>query len=256
MTDWKHRFQGGGFGLLLLETDLREPERFILDFAGEAARRMPSAFQGDTPAVFFRVRYVPPYEQFQELRRLILAVRAHTGLNSAFCGVVGLDLSEWRGHENEEYLTIVLKYLADCGRKWLILAPCCGYREDELARLQRACLPYLSARRERMMVFEIEGLTQRLTDFFLERAVLLDASGARLLATALCDQRLADYRSIHLIERTAEDVMESYANLREKKGRITRKGIEAYLADEQCGLCMLAGCKLIEGDRNEQSLSL
>ena len=50
----------------ILDTDVAEAEELMRQVGAKALSCAPDAFRGDVPAVFFRLRYTPPYEPFQE----------------------------------------------------------------------------------------------------------------------------------------------------------------------------------------------
>ena len=60
--------------------------------------------------LIFCPRYVPPYEQFTEIKRLqlVLQKKALEAREGVF-----ICLGEWTAHKNEEYFEIFLKYLHD-----------------------------------------------------------------------------------------------------------------------------------------------
>lgn len=67
----------------------------------------------EVPAVFpFKLFYSPPYSKFYGLQNFQLQTRYQPFRTSPRKeAVVILDLSEWLGHEQEDYLTYFLKYL-------------------------------------------------------------------------------------------------------------------------------------------------
>ena len=78
-----------------------------------AARKLA----GDNDAVIFKLGYTPPYEKFEELKRLQLKTK-DIDLFSIGKSYIIMDISEWVGHENEEYFVITMKFLHDHAYKW------------------------------------------------------------------------------------------------------------------------------------------
>ena len=112
--------------------------------AEQAFQKHPERFRGRQPYAFCRVRYVPPCERFPELRRLILCVKEVTGLRAEFRGIMAAEVSEWLGREEEEYFTVLLKYLydhRDIWQGWLVVRNC---PERQMARFLSACALYLT----------------------------------------------------------------------------------------------------------------
>lgn len=125
-------------------TDLTEPEALVERLAEQAFQKHPERFRGRQPYAFCRVRYVPPCERFPELRRLILCVKEVTGLRAEFRGIMAAEVSEWLGREEEEYFTVLLKYLydhRDIWQGWLVVRNC---PERQMARFLSACALYLT----------------------------------------------------------------------------------------------------------------
>ena len=113
-------FGKGLHQLSVVSTDLTEAESLIKILAEEEKKRTPQAFAGNEPCVYFKLPYVPPCDPFKELRRLILRIRENTGLRANFRGVVAIEVSDWIGHEREEYFTVLLKYLYDHRAFWML----------------------------------------------------------------------------------------------------------------------------------------
>ena len=66
----------------------------------------------DRPVIHHKLSYVPVYEKFEELKKFQLKVRNSAGaFGKRICAAI--DISEWIGHENEEYFVISMKYFHD-----------------------------------------------------------------------------------------------------------------------------------------------
>lgn len=62
--------------------------------------------------VHHKLFYVPPYNDFKELKALQVKLReSDYGMGRKVC--CAIDISEWIGHEDDEYFIITLKYLHD-----------------------------------------------------------------------------------------------------------------------------------------------
>jgi len=71
---------------------------------------------GGKNSVFFKLGYVPPYEEFRELKQLQLRTK-NADLFGGDAYII-MDLSEWVRHETEEYFSVTMKYLHDQSYKW------------------------------------------------------------------------------------------------------------------------------------------
>ena len=71
-------------------------------------------FVGDKPYICYRLPYSLPYKEFEGIRQFQLETkyRPFEDGTEAF-KYAGIELSEWVGHEDEEYLELFMKYLHD-----------------------------------------------------------------------------------------------------------------------------------------------
>ena len=68
----------------------------------------------DRNCLIFRLPYTPPYEKFPGIRAFQAAARFHPFQDEAVrARTAVVDLREWLGHEQEEYLEIFMKFLHD-----------------------------------------------------------------------------------------------------------------------------------------------
>lgn len=235
-------FRPGLHRLRVVITDLAESEALIQQLAQDARAAHPEAFAGKAPCVYFKMPYVPPYETFRELRRLILRIRENTGLRAHFRGIVAIEVTEWLGHESEEYFTVLLKYLYDHRELWqeaLVLNSGTAVQHQHFAR---ACAGYITPQVFDAGLFSrpdrLRAVIRR--EFArLERTITRDA--AEILTTALADPNLRHARSQTLIRRTAEEL--SAGSGRESIGA---DAVRDYLTDPESMLAMLAGKPLCD----------
>lgn len=76
----------------------------------DAARETLDSFAEGGRILEFTLPYAPPYEAFDGIRELQLAVRRMGAFPPE---ALALDLTEWVGHEEEEWLEITAMYLHD-----------------------------------------------------------------------------------------------------------------------------------------------
>lgn len=236
-------FGKGLHQLSVVSTDLAEAESLIKALADAEKQRAPHTFAGQESCVYFKLPYVPPCEQFKELRRLILRIRENTGLRANFHGVVAIEVSEWIGHEREEYFTILLKYLYDHRSYWRIATVLNGCTPNQINRYVSCCSKYITPRSFSINVFgDHDTLCNLIHNEFTRQNKRITQEAADLLATALARQELKDAKSLTLIERTAEEVI----YLCEYNQVATIETIREYLLDPCSTLTMMAGMPLFE----------
>lgn len=69
---------------------------------------------GEQPCVFYKLSYTPPYKEFLGIRQFQLEgrYRPFEDRTQEF-KYAAIDLSEWEGHETEEYLELFMKFVHD-----------------------------------------------------------------------------------------------------------------------------------------------
>ncbi len=222
--------------ICILDMDITEPEILVRKIAEACAEKHPEYFNCDTSYVFYRLRYMPPYEKFEELRNLIVRISQATGLRSEYHGFICVDPSEYKGHEEEEYFTAVLKYLFDHGANCMVMLVCCQYTEQEMGILANTCMKTLktfSISKERIHLFDHENLCKLINASFRENKVPIDSSTAHLIAETLLSPELESYRSLQLIEALPREI------------QCGGTDVETYFKNPDSPLCMMAGHPLV-----------
>ena len=236
-------FGKGLHQLSVVSTDLTEAEALIKVLADKEKNRVPHTFAGKGSCVYFKLPYIPPCDPFKELRRLILRIRENTGLRANFHGVIAIEVSEWIGHEHEEYFTVLLKYLYDHRTFWRIATVLNGCTPNQINRYLSCCSKYITPHLFTINVFgDHDTLCSLIHNEFTQQNRRITQEAADLLATALTRQELKDARSLTLIERTAEEV--SY--ICEYNQVATIDTIREYLLDPYSTLTMMAGMPLFD----------
>lgn len=230
LTDWP--------GLIVIETDLRESEALMHRLAAEAAREQPEAFAGREPCVYLRLRYVPPYGAFEELRRLILRLREAAGLRADYRGVVALEATSWLGHEQEEYFTVLLKYLYDHNTHWRTAMILQEHTPAGIRRFLTACAAYITPRHVPLRIFsDRKWLDRVLQESFERRGYILQPDARALLTEEMTRTELEKARGTALLDRITRELICSADTCR----RITREQVSKYLDDPGSAPSMLMG---------------
>ena len=128
---------------VFLITGMEENERFAKELVQTQMKVTPERFDGVFPIVYQKMLYTAPFEKFHGLRQLASQIRDATGLRACYCGIVGLDLTDWFGHEQEEYLKITFKFLHDHRQMWKILFTVGDADVSKIQRMMITAAPYL-----------------------------------------------------------------------------------------------------------------
>ena len=231
----------------ILATDIIEPEILIRILAADTKKTYPDLFKGETPQVFYRMRYVPPYETFQEIRKLILQIRNATGIRSMFNGVIAIDVSEYKGHEEEEFFIVLLKYLYDNSQGCKILLVCSQYTEKEIGRLFSICSRFFPVQIEKFNLYDTEHLKNLIKSSFKEHDQKISSDNVELIADILeCDD-LTPYRTLQLIDRVLEELHLRELSTDRTLGDDLHTSIKKYFRDSYSPICLLAGHALLSG---------
>lgn len=249
--------------ICLLDTDINEPELLVRTIAFSAYKEQQKLFLGDSPYVFVRLRYTPPYEKNMELKKLITQIHKAAGLRSEFRGIIFIDPSEYRGHEGEEFFVILLKYLYDNAANCSIIMTCCQYSDSELSRLFNSCMRFFPVFKKRIYLFNRSSLVSLLDFSFREAGITCDPPAIRLIAELLESPMLRDYRNLQLIRRipfeiSRQSIVEKRQALADPFHRhaatptVSRQDVEDYFRRPDSIICMMAGHALVSRTTKEK----
>lgn len=172
-----------------------------------------------------------PFERFEGLRQLVLKTRDAAGLNACYQGITALDLSEWLGHEQEEYLQISLKFLHDHRRDWRVLFTFGAAGPDRILRMMQAAAPFLRPSIRQLQLFRNEALLQ--SYLTAQSPVLLQPRACALLSKTLMASPAL--HNCALVLQILEDLSSCHS-------RITCRSVQDYLTSPG-SLAALLGCQ-------------
>lgn len=234
-----HPFNLGKRIMTIIRTDLKESEELITRLAWKERKDFPGFFAGENACVYYKLPYTPPCDRFEGLRNMICAIREKTGLRADFRGVVAIEATEWLGHEQEQYFEAVVKYMADHPGNWCWILNQCTQAQER--SFEAACKRFCVTRRERLDLFSQEAvLAGILEGLFASCDKCLTPEAGETLARALMDKRLVRSRSLDLLSRVTEEMLD----LADKAPQITREQVQEYLSDWDSTPVMLAGKQL------------
>ena len=225
--------------LTILQTDVSEPELLFRRMALDKLDTRKQFGKAENNYVFFRMKYERPDQDFTGLRKLILAIRGKTGMRSRFEGIVGIDITAWKGHESEEYFQILEKYLYDNGDKWWLVFICSNYSDQEFNELRYNCVNYFVIEREQAYVYETDYLNRCIKDALSSFSATAEEAGIRHLGDILRSEKMRNFRSIQMIRRIVYELCTSIDSTENKM--ITDQMIRNYLTDPLCILNILTG---------------
>ncbi|MBE6765354.1 MAG: hypothetical protein IJP10_05415 [Clostridia bacterium] len=190
--------------------------------------------------IYYKSRYTPPFERFCELRNLQLLVKDLDDINAD--NTIAVDLSEWIGHESDEYLTVMLKFLHDQRDHWKYIFTVGDHRREEVTKLYIKLKTYLAGHIIEDTTFTNEdGLKQ-----YLVSECRLSGRVAGELAKLFFTKELREYRSYEMLDSVLLE-------LRNRSGgaTVTLSVLDGYLADGESLLCLLLGRKPAKEAKHE-----
>lgn len=202
-------------------------------------RHFPADFFGTSPGVLFKMPYVPPYGSFT-LCRLQDRIREETGLNAIFQGVVALEISEWIGHEQDEFFTVLLAFLADHKQYWRYLFLAGEQPQATLDKARRVIACYLKTKCYELPLFRDQaGVEGYLLQLFNNLDLHTDRKALRPLAALFL--REPNLRDPVLMESIARDISRLAA-----PGNVMDEALlKAYTSDKTSLLYCLLGDKCL-----------
>jgi len=219
----------------ILLSGLVENELILKLLGHKLSQRYPRDFAGETAIVYCKVGYVSPFDKFVEIKKIISAVNSKTGLRKEFKGIVALDLKEWLDHYEDEYLTILLKFLHDkLEDGWKYVFTFGSANEYEIKPLLRLIARYLNP-----LVMSYYPLRDKdLINTMIKGA----GRGKNIHIEEKAINRLMDGLNMEF-EKTLD--VESIRNIlidmigRSNKETITIKDVESYMDDKYSLLNLL-----------------
>lgn len=217
-------------------------EDFVLLLSGISDNdRFVKGYTGSDHPIYYKSRYTPPFEQFRELKNLLLLVRDMDDISAE--NTIAVDLSEWIGHEQEEYLTVMLKFLHDQRDHWRYIFTVGSCGRTEVTRLYIKLKTYLTGCiiEDRTFMGRDELKNYLVTNHHMQR-------GAAAVFAGLFLSR--DFRT----ERGYEILEGIIAELEHFTGgkRIGMAALRDYLSRGDSLMCLLMGRTInIEEEKHE-----
>ena len=208
---------------VLLALSGRDASRETLDSLSEGGRILETALP-----------YAPPYESFEGIRDLQLAVR-RMGAFPPEC--LALDLTEWIGHEEEEYFEITAMYLHDHRDLWNYVFLVREREAGDCAALFFTLRAFLAGElREDRTFADRETFAAYLTERFPVERSAADRLASVLTKPTPQARMLRSYPRVNaLMEELARD------------GRITDARVFEAVRDPASVLHLIAGREVLSG---------
>lgn len=149
-----------------------------------------------------KLEYVPPYEEFKGIRKLQekLFASQYVKGRTVSCSV---DISEWIGHEDEEYFILVLKYLHDHRSRINCVFTVGKHTENEARYIYFRLRCYLRGSVTSDLTFRsVSALSTYI------RGKGFSHGSAQLLAELIMDDRMSELRSYPVTDLICDEARE------------------------------------------------
>ena len=216
------------------------PFVFLALSGRDASRQTLDCLAGGGRILEFTLPYAPPYEAFDGIRELQLAVR-RMGAFPPEC--LALDLTEWVGREEEEYFEITAMYLHDHRDLWRYVFLVREREAGDCAALFFTLRAFLEGEFCEDRTFaDRENLAAYLTERF---PAAVERSAADRLASILMKPN-AQARMLRSYPRV-DALMEELA----RDGKITEAGVLEAVRDPASVLHLIEGREIETEPRRE-----
>ncbi len=206
-------------------------ENFVMLITGIADNdRLVKRVTGEERPIYYKSRYVPPCETFNELRLMLLLVKSMADINGE--NTIAIDLSEWIGHEQDEYLTVMLKYLHDQRDHWRYIFTVADHSRSEAAKLYIRLKTYMTGSIVEDKTFmSMPGLEE-----YLVSEKKLGREVAAELAGRFFSREFKGSRSYEILDGVLAELKAL------STGRtVTFRALRDYLSREDSLMCLLLG---------------
>jgi hypothetical protein len=228
--------------LIFLVTEMKDNDKIVNSVSEQTYANNPGIFEGTDPYAYYKMKYVPPYDSFGELRQLILRIKNSTGLRYEFKGIIAIDLFEWLGHENDEYFDVTLKFLYDHRHIWKYIFTFKDAGIEKLNPMFDHAIHFF-----RIMVIDKclfnhrDELKKYLKNSFDKNNVTYESSAIDILAGIFSDKDAKNIKSYEKIDMITQDIAD---NSPDKK--ITGTAIVKNLSENRLILNMLLNKNMIQ----------
>ncbi len=204
------------------DTDTIHPEFTLLITGSEnndlAAERITS---GSVHLVYHKLAYAAPFMKYEELRKIQLKIRQSPySVGKKIC--VAVDISDWIGHEEEEYFVASVKFFHDhCDRMGFVFT----VGESDITKIQKMYLKLRMYMRGVVKADETFLKVDALTSYIMSCSAESDA--AALLAKVLMSGPMKPLRTYPAVKNICSDIADISGH-----SRITLKDVIHHLNSE------------------------
>ena len=166
--------------------------------------------------------YVPVYQDFSELKKIQVKLRNSVAAFGKKIAAV-IDVSEWIGHENEEYFTITLKYLHDMRMRMRYVFTVSDATEKDVLPIFIKIRCFLNGTME---IDRTLTETKELSSYLVNQCICKET--ASLLAEMLMREETKNIKTIPIIDNMCHEMRSESTN-----GKVELADMKRFLDDNQ-----------------------
>jgi len=196
-------------------------DKYSLEEIAKRLRKQGIELADDNPHIQFKLSYTLPYHEFNGIKELQLAFKEAKRFKKYYKGIVAIDLSEYVGNENDEYLEVFLMFLYDHRQccKYIFYGHLSNELKATISKYLRCVLVESSAN-----VQKRQYLKNLLGEKEYEYGVKFTTGAINFLSGLFA-------KNEHSFENLVEDLIETRCS---KTSTISPTDITTYFADVNC----------------------
>lgn len=161
-------------------------------------------FEASEKPMLHKLNYTMPFNEFWGIKDIQLAVRSFDPFNEGEI-VLAIDVSDWAGHEEEEYFISTVRFLYDHKEKWKYLFVLRGASEEAVFDMFLTIRQYMSGRIHKDEKWESE---EKLAEY-LEKCEMFTPVAADVFGKLVMLEKFDKCRSEAFIHMVAEEIREN-----------------------------------------------
>jgi len=198
-----------------LVTEMKDNDKIVRAIANQTKKEKPCLFEGESPYVYYKMKYVQPFDEFKELKKLILRVKESTGLRSDFKGIVAVDLFDWINHENDEYFDITFKFLYDYRHIYKYIFTFRDSNIEKLRPMFNKSINYFRIKVIDKCLFNHKDELKKYIKIGFDRCdVQYDISVIDKLVDIFSDNNTKNIKSYEKIDMILQDISDNFPNIK------------------------------------------
>lgn len=151
-----------------------------------------------------KMNYTMPFSEFWGIKEIQLAVKTFDPFNEGDI-VLAIDVSDWAGHEDEEYFVSTVRFLYDHKEKWKYLFVLRAASEKDALGMFLTIRQYMSGRIHKDEKWDSE---EKLAEY-LEKSEMFTPAAADVFGRIVLLDKFEKCRSESFIHMVAEEIRES-----------------------------------------------